>query len=289
MAECEALMARDARIANASICGGFVFSDLPKCGMTVIVTARGGDQALADAAAQEIARATWADRQRYVAKLSSLEDVTARAKAAGEGADPVLIADVADNPGGGGRGNTAYVLRALHEAGVAGAVLANFVDPDLAAEAHRLGEGARFNATFNRNPTAFSATFSAPARIVKLSDGKGIGRRGTMAGRAFDLGPAALLELEGSGIRVVLASLRRQCHEPRMIEMFGVDIAAARVVVVKSRGHFRAGFDEFFPDERILEVEVPGLTSPVLVNFPWKRLPRPVFPIDPGAGWSGAA
>jgi hypothetical protein len=51
----------------------------------------------------------------------------------------------------------------------------------------------------------------------------------------------------------------------------------------------RAGFDEFFPDERILEVDVPGLTSPVLVNFPWKRLPRPVFPIDPGAGWSGAA
>jgi microcystin degradation protein MlrC len=74
-----------------------------------------------------------------------------------------------------------------------------------------------------------------------------------------------------------------------MIQMFGVDIAAARVVVVKSRGHFRAGFDEFFPDERILEVDVPGLTSPVLVRFPWKRLPRPVFPIDPGAGWSGAA
>jgi microcystin degradation protein MlrC len=219
----------------------------------------------------------------------SLADITARAKAAGEGAAPVLIADVADNPGGGGRGNTAYVLRALHEAAVAGVVLANFVDPDLAEEAHKLGEGARFTATFNRNPTEFSATFSAPARIVKLSDGKGIGRRGTMAGRAFDLGPAALLEFEGSGIRVVLASLRRQCHEPRMIEMFGVDIAAARVVVVKSRGHFRAGFDEFFPDERILEVDVPGLTSPVLVNFPWKRLPRPVFPIDPGAGWSGAA
>lgn len=281
-------MARDPRIANASICGGFVFSDLPKCGMTITVTARGGDQALAQATALEIARATWADRQRYVAKLTSLADVTARAKAAAEGALPVLIADVADNPGGGGRGNTAYVLRALHEAGVAGVVLANFVDPDLAAEAHRLGEGARFTAIFNRNPSEFSETFTAAARILKLSDGKGVGRRGTMAGRAFDLGPAALVELEDSGIRIVLASLRRQCHEPRMIEMFGLDIAAAKVVVVKSRGHFRAGFDEFFPNERILEVDVPGLTSPVLVNFPWKRLPRPVFPIDPAAGWSEA-
>ncbi|NDG47855.1 MAG: MlrC family protein 3, partial [Rhodospirillales bacterium] len=55
----------------------------------------------------------------------------------------------------------------------------------------------------------------------------------------------------------------------------------ARVVVLKSRGHFRAGFAEFAPNERILEVDAPGLTSPVLSRFAWKRLPRPVFPIDP--------
>ncbi|MFX5157917.1 M81 family metallopeptidase, partial [Acinetobacter baumannii] len=45
--EAEALMARDPRIANASVTGGFVYSDLPKCGMTVTVTARGGDLAAA--------------------------------------------------------------------------------------------------------------------------------------------------------------------------------------------------------------------------------------------------
>src|SRR3712207_9575244 len=73
-----------------------------------------------------------------------------------------------------------------------------------------------------------------------------------------------------------------------MLEMHGVDIAAARCVVVKSRGHFRAGFDEFFPDESVFEVDAPGLTSPVLANFAWRRLPRPVFPLDPGAEWRGA-
>ena len=59
-------------------------------------------------------------------------------------------------------------------------------------------------------------------------------------------------------------------------------------MVVKSRGHFlRAGFDEHFPDDRIIEVDAPGLTSPVLANFAWKRLPRPVFPLDAGAAWEG--
>ena len=38
--DAEALMRDDPRIANASVSGGFVYSDLPKCGITVTVTAR---------------------------------------------------------------------------------------------------------------------------------------------------------------------------------------------------------------------------------------------------------
>jgi microcystin degradation protein MlrC len=71
-----------------------------------------------------------------------------------------------------------------------------------------------------------------------------------------------------------------------MLEMHGFDIAAQRVVIVKSRGHFRAGFDEFFTADRIFEVDVPGYNSPVLSSFKWKRLPRPAYPIDPEAGWT---
>jgi microcystin degradation protein MlrC len=164
-------------------------------------------------------------------------------------------------------------------------VLGVFIDPDLAAEAHARGEGAAFEAVFNRVESEFSKRFVAPARVLRLTDGHGVGRRGSLAGREFTLGPSALLELEGSGLRVVVGSLRRQLLEPRMLEMHGVDIAEARAVVVKSRGHFRAGFDEFFPNERILEVDAPGLVSPILANFPWRRLPRPVFPLDPDATW----
>ena len=105
------------------------------------------------------------------------------------------------------------------------------------------------------------------------------------AGKRFNLVPSALLRLEGSGLRVVVGSLRRQLAEPVMLEMHGIDIAAARCMVVKSRGHFRAGFDEFFPPEQVFEVDTPGLTSPVLGNFTWRRLPRPVFPLDAEAGW----
>ncbi|MCW8086213.1 M81 family metallopeptidase [Sabulicella glaciei] len=285
--EAEAMTARDRRLLNVSVAGGFVFSDLPKCGITVTVTARDRDQAAADAAARALAERAWAERHRHTRRLLSLEEAAALAVAAGEGREtPVIFSDAGDNPGGGGRGSTTYTLRALHEAGAKGVVLGLFVDPALAEEAHALGEGAQFHAVFNRVESEFSRRFESGARVVKLTDGRGTGRRGTMAGRDFELGRTALLELDGSGMRVVVISLRRQCHEPRTLEMHGIDIAEARTVVVKSRGHFRAGFDEFFPPDRIFEVDSKGLTSPVLSNFTWRRLPRPSYPLDAEASFS---
>jgi microcystin degradation protein MlrC len=70
------------------------------------------------------------------------------------------------------------------------------------------------------------------------------------------------------------------------LEALGVDIAAARSLIIKSRGHFRAAFDEFFPDERIIEVDVPGLTTPVLKNVPYRHIPRPLYPLDDDWGYT---
>ena len=273
-------------VLNVSVAGGFILGDLPKCGMSVNVTTA-GDQALADQVARRIARAAWADRARYFRPLTPLAEAVRIAHRAGAGeAAPVILADVADNPGGGAPGNTSWLVRALHEAAVPGVVLGVFVDPALAAEVHALGEGHHLLAVFNRVEDAFAKRFAAEAVVERLSDGADVGRRGVLAGKRFNLGPSALLRLQGSGLRVVVGSLRRQLAEPRMLEMHGIDIARARVVVVKSRGHFRAGFDEFVPPERTYEVDAPGLTSPVLGNFAWQRLPRPIWPLDAEVAWS---
>ena len=76
---------------------------------------------------------------------------------------------------------------------------------------------------------------------------------------------------------------RTQCLSPDYLTAFGIDAAAERCIVVKSRGHFRAGYAHMFPVERIAEVDVPGLTSPNLANFDWKYVQRPFFPIDGNA------
>jgi microcystin degradation protein MlrC len=273
-------------IMNVSVMGGFAYADTAKNGLSVIVTAR-GDRREAAKLASEIAQYGWDNRARFYPKLTSLDEAVGKALATGR--DPSLpalaFADVADNPGGGGRGNTMFLLRAFAEAGVKGALFGIIYDPPLAAEAHRHGLHYNFDAHFNRDETTkFSEPWSAPARVAALHGGDCVGRRGIYAGTRLALGPCAALAI--GGITVVVVSHRVQCADPIFFEMMGLDIGKARAVAVKSRGHFRGGFGEFFGPERIVEVDLPGLTSPMLNRFEWTRLPRPVVPLDEGVEFS---
>jgi len=276
-------------IMNVSVMGGFAYADTAKNGLSVIVTAR-GDRSAAASLAAEIAQYGWEQRARFYPKLTSLDDAVKKALAAARdpGLPALAFADVADNPGGGGRGNTMFLLRAFAEAGVTGALFGVIYDPPLAAEAHRHGLHYNFEARFNREETTkFSEPWTAPARVRALHDGNCVGRRGIYAGTRLALGPCAALAI--GGITVVLVSHRVQCADPIFFEMMGLDIGKARAVVVKSRGHFRGGFDEFFGPGQIVEVDLPGLTSPMLSRFEWTRLPRPVIPLDDNVSWSPPA
>ncbi len=276
----------DHEVLNVSIVSGFSRGDTPKNGLAVMVTTR-TDAARAQRVAQEIAAWIWSTRERWATNLTSIEEATRLALEAGRDVSrpSLLFADVADNPGGGGRGNTTWLLDAFLRAGVEGAVFGIHNDPLLAAEAHALGVGARFRARFNRDETnEFSHPLDAEAVAEALSDGEIVGRRGLYRGRAVSLGPSALLRI--GGVRVAVVSQRRQLCEPRMVECLGVDLRQVRSLVVKSRGHFRAGFDDIWPPERIIEVDAPGLTTVVMSRVPWREVSRPIYPLDPDMAWA---
>ena len=98
----------------------------------------------------------------------------------------------------------------------------------------------------------------------------------------INLGPTAVLRI--GTVRVVVISIRQQCIDPGHFEEFGVDVQSARTVVVKSRGHFRAGFSVYFAPEQVIECDAPGLTSPNLENFDWQGFKRPILSIGYGYG-----
>jgi microcystin degradation protein MlrC len=258
-------------VLDVSIVGGFVFSDTPKNGVAVVINGQAG--ADVRGTALDIASRIWSERKRFVKRLTSIEEAL---RLSGK----TIWSDAGDNPGGGGTGQTTTLLRKLHEAGARDVLYGIFFEPQIAAAAHRAGSGKDIEVKFTEG-------FGAQGRVIRTTDGRCVGRRGIWAGRALDLGPTCALRI--GGITVVCVSKRKQCADPVFFEMHGLDIAAARTVVVKSRGHFRGGFDEFFPPERVIEVDTPGLTSPVLERLEFKGLPRPVFPLDADASWTPEA
>lgn len=284
----------DDPVLNVSLCGGFALADSPKCGFSVVVTARKGHHAEAARVSARLAQRVWNERHRFVSQLTPLDAAVALAtQAGGSDSPPWILADVADNPGAGGGGNTVDLLQALLAAGAQGVLLGVFTDAELAWAAHAAGEGARIEAVFNGAlPVDVPAPpgvarLTHPARVLKLSDGVFVGRRGLVAGTRREMGPSALLEL--GGVRVAVISQRQQLLDPAQLDVLGVDLATVRTLVVKSRGHFRAAFDGFAPADHIVEVDCPGITTPNLRSLPWRQMPRPVYPIDDDAAWTAPA
>ncbi len=272
-------------ILNVSIFGNFIFSDTPDNGIGIVVTGR-HEREPAEALAFEIAERAWADRERFKKALTSVSKAVALAGTMDR--KPLIFSDAGDNPGGGGSGRTTELLKALVEAGARGTMVGSFFDIPLAEEAHQLGVGKTFRARFNRHPgTAFDHPFEAEAEIIGLHDGNITGKLGLFQGRALSLGPSAALRI--GGITVIVISERSQTADPMFFEMFGLDIGGADTVVVKSRGHFRAGFAPWFSSEQVIEVDTAGLTSPVLTRFDWQGLTRPIYPLDEETQWIGPA
>jgi microcystin degradation protein MlrC len=274
-------------ILNVSIFGGFVFSDTPDNGVAVCVTAR-EDAATARALADEIAAVGWERREAFRRNLLPISEAVALAQKADRA--PVIFADSGDNPGGGGTGRTSQFLEALlaAEPGPERLYYGSFYDPPLAESAHEAGLGGTITANFNTRPgTQYDRPVTVEAKVVGLNDGDVVGRLGLFAGRTMKLGKAAALQV--GGMTIIVISDRTQTADPMFFEVFGLDIAQAHTVVVKSRGHFRAGFRPWFAPEQVYEIDTEGLTSPVLERRQWQYLPRPVFPLDEDVTWQPAS
>ncbi len=273
------------KVMNITICSGFTLGDSPKGGMSVVVTTR-DDRKLAEHLAGIIAEYAWSERHRYTTHLISIKDAVTIMKDLCQNPQlpSVLFADPADNPGGGGRGNTTYILNAMIREGVKDALIGCLFDAPLVNKALQHKAGSTFLAEFNsQEDNRFSEPISCRAKILAFHDGNIIARRGILEGEKVTMGPSVLLEI--NNIKVIVISRRIQCCEPMMIECFGVDIRSLRSLIVKSRGHFRAGFDDIFNDDQIIEIDAPGLTTPVVTRIPFLNIPRPIYPLDPDMEW----
>jgi microcystin degradation protein MlrC len=189
----------------------------------------------------------------------------------------VILADTQDNPGGGGNADSMSLIKAL-VAGHVPAVLAGIIcDPEAAARAHSVGEGASIDLELGaRSGTPGETPLEGRFRVAALGDGRFTGTGPFYRGARFELGPMALLELDG--VRIAVASRKQQAADQAMFRHLCVEPADHAVLALKSSVHFRADFGPIA--SRILVVEAPGPNAADPAKLPFARL-RPGMRTSP--------
>lgn len=260
--------------ASADMALGFPPSDVPDCRPSIYAFAESRDAANR-AADRLLANLSEAERQ-FDSRLLPVDDAVAKAMA---GSGTTVIADVQDNPGAGGTGDTTGLLRALIEAGARDCVYSMLVDPQAAMAAHSAGTGAELDIELGGGHRQYGEPVRTRVEVEALSDGR-FPFSGTMyAGSSAHLGPMARLRLAGAGITVVVGSVRAQNADREMFRVVGIEPAEHAIVCVKSSIHFLADYQPIA--SQVLFATAPGANPCAPSTIPYRRL-RPGLRLGPG-------
>lgn len=219
---------------------GFPWADVPEMGPSVIVVSD-GDEALARKTADELGDWVWKSRRRWYCRLPTVR----QAIEAGRKIDkyPIILADQADNTGGGAPGDSTEVLATLLQLGLDDALVLYMVDPQVAKAAHEAGVGARISVSLGgRSDPIQGPPVQMNCEVVALSDGAFAFDGPMFAGLTGNMGPSAWLRQEG--VSVVVVHTREQPFDPAFVRTLGIDCAAMKVISLKSAAHFRSGFEQ---------------------------------------------
>jgi microcystin degradation protein MlrC len=272
-------------VLNVSYLPGFPWADIAPTGFTVIVTTDDNPQQ-AEEAAKRLARYIWERRAEFVVKPVPVDEGVRRAMAAPEG--PIVLADIGDNPGGGTPADGTVVLEALLRLGATNAVVVPLNDPGVVQQAIAAGEGAPLRTRIGSKVDDWhGAPLDVTARVVRLTDGTFVHKGVMGTGVQQDVGPTAILEIEGASggsVTVMTTTYRQQPTDLEMLRSQGIEPTARQIIVVKSSVHYRAAFTPIAKE--IIELDTPGLTSPNLDWLEFRKLQRPIYPFDPDMKWS---
>ena len=268
---------REPGVLSVSLGHGFPWGDVPEAGARLWVVTD-DDPELARALAERLGRAFWELREHIGAQVTGI-DAALDAAAAAPGKGPAVLADVADNPGGGAAGDSTFILRRLVERGVGNAVVGALWDLGAVHVCKNAGVGARLDLRIggkcgpaSGQPLDLRVTVRA---IVADHSQSALGTRER-------LGDCVWVEAE-NGLHIVLASIRTQTYGTDAFTGLGLSLADKDLVVVKSTQHFHA---EFAPLARqVLYVSTPGAMDFDFAAIPYRARSLDYWPrvADPHA------
>ena len=238
---------------------GFPFADVPDVGMTFQVMTN-GDPGLARCVADDMAAAAWRQRKALIGstKVHTIpEGVSLAKQAMASGAAPVVLADHSDRSG-----SATWILKEVIEQDLSDVLIATIADAKaidaLAATGVKAGDPFDMEVGGLVDESA-----GAPVRV-----------RGTVLNAVEGRGQLWVVVKFGRGNVLVLSRYLVQVMEPGSLGALGLDVSAFKAFAIKSRVHFRRGFDDSGFAKTILLVEPvePFLGTVRLEGLPYQNV-----------------
>ncbi|QRM32860.1 M81 family metallopeptidase [Microvirga sp. VF16] len=266
--------------------GGFPIADLAETGVSVVAVA--SDEVIARAVADEVAMEAWRRREEFLYHESSLEQSlsSAREAAGGPGTGPVLLLDHGDNCMSGGTCDNMDVLATALASGLDGIVAGPICDPQIVTELIEAGIGA--TATIDLGNKVGADGFAPPhaplrlcGKVIAASDGSYVVSGPIYRGQLCHMGRAVKFQTDSA---IILITERP--HEPWDLGVFhctAIDPLKARYLILKSRMYCRPVFEKHC--KAMVECASGGVTSSNYDLFSFRKLARPIYPLDGEVHW----
>jgi microcystin degradation protein MlrC len=254
-------------VIDAAIWIGYAWADEPRNHGVVMAT--GDDREAVKRTAEYLAHYFWDVRHRFafVAPTASLEECLAAALASDS--KPYFISDMGDNPTAGGAGDVTWTLTELlkrpefAQPGGKTLIYASIPGPELVAQAQKVGVGGKVS---QRVGAVVDARYAGPVLL-----------EGEVVSLVDDPQNAEAVVRVGSML-VVVTEKRKGYHYERDFARHGIDPRTADIVMVKM-GYLVP--DWYNMQKGWMMALTRGGVDQDLKGLPYRRIIRPMFPLDP--------
>ncbi|MEX0818106.1 MAG: M81 family metallopeptidase, partial [Pirellulaceae bacterium] len=261
-------------IVSVTIATGFPWADVPEVGSSVTVVAD-GDETLARQTADELGAWIWEHRQRWYSPPLTVRAGLQRGEEIGR--YPIILADHADNTGGGSPGDSTEVLRTFLDLGLQDALILYMVDHEVAVQAHHAGAGGRMAVSLGgKSSPVQGPPVEAEADVLAVSDGPFAYDGPMFSGLTGSMGTSAWLRIEG--VNIVVVTAREQPFDMAFARSLGIDCSRMKYIAVKSAAHFRAAFEPIAGS--IHNIDAAGIHTHDFSQLPSSKRSRDVFPVE---------
>lgn len=269
---------RNGEVLNASVFGGFPMADIPHVGLTTVLVADRETKA-AEALRETLLDMAWERRADFVYDVEPLAASIAHAKTLSGG--PVVLVDHGDNVFSGGTQDVMETVSESFRQGLADMAVGPIWDLQAVRELIKAGVGAKITIKLG-GKTSMPALglqgrpLEVSGTVRRITDGRYKVTCPMKTGLIMDHGTSAVLDTGAA--EILVCSERMEAFDLGVFRHAGIEPTTKRYLLIKSRQHFRAGFEPIA--KHIVLLSGPGVTSSDYGLFRFEKVPRPLYPLD---------